>query len=775
MKLVSKILMLVLIATIISCQKNKESKVFKESDIAIIPKPAELKLEEGSFQFNNKTQFIISDESQKIITSILTDKFKNVAGWTLEVSEKVPQNNFIEFKLDQNLEEEAYKLEVNSDNVKISSKGNAGFLYGIETLRQLLPVSIESAGLVSNGTWEIPNLTITDQPRYKYRGLMLDVSRHFFEIDYLKKTIDRLAMLKMNVLHLHLVDDQGWRIEIKKYPKLQEIAAYREETLIGHYNDNPQRFDGKRYGGFYTQEEVKEVVAYAKKRFVTVIPEIEMPGHSVAALSAYPELGCTPGPFKAATKWGVFTDVYCPNEATFEFLENVLLEVFELFPSQYIHIGGDECPKEAWEKSQFCQDLIKEKGLKDEHGLQSYFITRMEKFINKHGRNIIGWDEILEGGLASNATVMSWRGIDGGIAAARQNHDVIMTPTSFCYLDYYQSNLPTEPLAIGGFLPLEKVYNYEPTPKDSLTADQEKHILGTQGNVWTEYMQTASQVEYMAFPRALALAEVNWSPKTTRNYDNFLVRLSEHFKRLDVMEVNYAKHIFDVSVQLQRNDKDALEVVLNTLSSRGKVHFTTNGETPTAEATTYEAPFALGNANQVTAIVFDNKKPLSNVLKTPFTLHKAVKRGITLSTPPHPSYNMGGKAALVNGIMGSNTRYGDGEWLGWEGNDVEMSLDLGKVTEIKTVNLRFFNSPGQWIHLPKAVKILISKDNKNFIPVGEFADFANQKERVVDVEFALPITLQYLKIEVENYGTIPKGMSGAGHSAWLFVDEIVID
>jgi hexosaminidase len=436
------------------------------------------------------------------------------------------------------LGKEGYDLVVNKEGVALKANTGAGLFYGIQTLTQ----SIEADGT-------IPYLSITDYPRLEYRGLHLDVSRHMFPVEFIKKYIDLLAKHKMNRFHWHLTDDQGWRIEIKRYPKLQEIAAYRNETIIGHAitanRDVNRDYDGKRYGGYYTQDEIKEVVAYAAERYVTVIPEIEMPGHAQAALSAYPELGCTGGPYTAATTWGVFDEVFCAGkEETFQFLEHVIDEVVALFPSEYIHVGGDECPKTRWEKCPHCKKRMKDENLKDAHHLQSYFVQRMEKYINSKGKKIIGWDEILEGGLAPNATVMSWRGEEGGIESAQQGHDVIMTPTAWCYLDYYQGNPEHEPLAIGGFVPIKKVYSYNPVPT-ALTPEQAKHIIGFQGNLWTEYVTTPEHVEYMVYPRAIAIAEVGWTPQESRDYADFILRMEKHLKRLDEWNVHYAKVILD--------------------------------------------------------------------------------------------------------------------------------------------------------------------------------------------------------------------------------------
>ena len=460
-------------------------------------------------------------------------------GYGLMIESNDVSSNRIKLKLDSEIKgaKGIYSLEVGKRGVTISAAESIGLFYGVQSLRQLLPVEIEKAETQQGIEWLIPFVNINDEPAFVYRGLHLDVARHFFPVSFIKKYIDLLALHKMNIFHWHLTEDQGWRIEIKKYPKLTEVGSVRKETLVGHYGTN--KYDGKPYGGFYTQDEVKEIVAYAQARFITVIPEIEMPGHSLGALAAYPELGCTGGPYEVATTWGVFPDVYCAgNEKVYAFLEDVLTEVMELFPSEYIHIGGDECPKTKWKECSKCQAKIKKEGLKDEHELQSYFIQRMEKFLNAHGRQIIGWDEILEGGLAPKATVMSWRGEKGGIEAAKAHHDVIMTPGFALYFDHYQADPETQPLAIGGFTSTKGVYNYYPVPK-KLDADEEKYILGAQGNVWSEYMATPEYVEYMVYPRACALSEVVWSPKESMDWDDFTRRMQTHFKRLDALNVNY--------------------------------------------------------------------------------------------------------------------------------------------------------------------------------------------------------------------------------------------
>ena len=527
---------------IISCSNKYQNIENNEQDYQIIPKPVLLEPLNGRFLVDVNTKVVAISELEnegKYLADLLSIA-TNVA-----VPFVANNKGNIVLKLDETIENnEGYKLSVTYNQIVISGKSAQGVFYGIQTLRQLMPASIEDK---KNEIAEltIPAVTINDNPRYVYRGMHLDVGRHFFPVDFIKKYIDLIAMHKMNTFHWHLTEDQGWRIEIKKYPKLTEIGSNRNETMI-EKNFNPYKGDGKPYGGFYSQDEVKDIVAYAKERHVTVIPEIELPGHSLAALAAYPELGNTDEAYEVGTKWGVFQQIYAPKEETFKFLEDVLTEVIGLFPSKLIHIGGDEAPKKEWEESNFAQEVIKREGLKDEHELQSYFITRIEKFLNSKGRNIIGWDEILEGGLAPNATVMSWRGTEGGIAAAKQHHNVIMTPGHSCYFDHYQTDAnENEPLAIGGKTTVEDVYNYEPTPEE-LNNEEHKFILGAQGNVWTEYIKTTDYVEYMILPRMTALSEVVWSPKESKNWDDFKVRLVNLKDRYDAMGLNYAKHVFEV-------------------------------------------------------------------------------------------------------------------------------------------------------------------------------------------------------------------------------------
>lgn len=515
----------------------------QENILPIIPQPSQVSIKSGYFKLSPQTKIVYNDETLKSDVEWFNDYLKKYYGFKLEtVAEDPKSGTFISFEKPdfEAGAKEKYNMDITENEVSILAEGEgAGFFYALQTLIQLIPVQEKNAKEISK-SFLIPCVYIKDEPRYEWRGMHLDVCRHFFPVSFVKRYIDILAMYKMNTFHWHLTEDQGWRIEIKKYPKLTEVGAYRNGTMIGAYKYN--QFDTIRYGGFYTQKEIKEVVAYAAKRHITIIPEIEMPGHSVAAIASYPWLSCTGKKLEVAKSWGVFDDVYCTKDSTFKFLEDVLSEVIALFPGNYIHIGGDECPKTRWKACPNCQALIKKEGLKDEHELQSYFIKRVEKFVNSKGKQVIGWDEILEGGLAPNAAVMSWRGTDGGIAAARQKHFVVMSPGKPCYFDHYQTMDKThEPLAIGGYNPLDSVYAYDPTPR-ALTPEEAKYIMGAQGNVWTEYILDEKQVEYMAIPRLIALAEVVWSKPENKNFENFLKRLNTNKVILDNWQLYYAKH-----------------------------------------------------------------------------------------------------------------------------------------------------------------------------------------------------------------------------------------
>jgi hexosaminidase len=744
-----------------SCSNNKQIAITP----AIIPAPLSQQINKGAFVIDNSTGIYSEAEEFTPVADFLKTFIEY--GSDLELS-TLDFKKVIYFKKDVTIKNpEGYKLKVSNKEILISASSPKGAFYAVQSLRQLLPASFEN-NTYKEKTVAVQNLEIYDEPQFKYRGMHLDVGRHFFPVEFIKKYIDLMSMLKMNTFHWHLTEDQGWRIEIKKYPKLNEIAAYRKETLIGHYSDQPHQFDGKKYGGFYTQEQIKDIVKYATKRQVTIIPEIEMPGHSQAALSAYPELGCTGKPIDVATKWGVFDDIYCSKESTFKFLEDVLDEVMALFPGKYIHIGGDEAPKTRWKSCKHCQQLIKSKNLKDEHGLQSYFIARMEKYINSKGKQIIGWDEILEGGLAPNATVMSWRGISGAVTAAKQHHDVILTPGSHCYFDHYQSTKEDEPLAIGGFLPLEKVYSFNPIPEE-LTAEEAKYVLGAQGNVWTEYMQTSKQVEYMAFPRMIALSEVVWSSNEHKNFENFRNRLEFYQQRLDARDVNYANHLYEVTGN--SNIENGVSFVeLTTSSNQKTIRFTTDGTEPTLTSTPYTNPIKIEKSVTIKAAAFNETSKISGVFEQTIRIHKAVGKKISFNVAPNEKYNAGGTSALINGIQGSDKRYGDKQWLGFDGKDVEITIDLGEETEINSITTRFNNQIGSWIYAPSQV-IVSFPGTDEYLPI----ELEPSEEKIVDLKLETKIVTRFVKLKILNPGIIADGKQGAGHLPWMFIDEIIIE
>ncbi|QOD60479.1 family 20 glycosylhydrolase [Polaribacter haliotis] len=773
MKFTYKYIVLILVITIFSCKKDR---VFTMEDIQLIPKPAELNLEKGSFEFDKNTKFVINNDEQIQASEILASKFKTVANWDLEAVKEAPSSNYIQFILNNNLEKEAYKLNVNNDVIKIEASNFSGFLYGVETIRQLLPAEIESDTTVDNITWEIPNITITDAPRFKWRGLMLDVSRHFFEKEYVLKTIDRLAYLKMNTLHLHLVDDQGWRIEIKKYPKLTEVGAWRvdqeNKPWDGRYT--PKLGEKATYGGFYTQEDIKEIVAYAKRRGINVVPEIEMPAHVTSAIAAYPEFSCLEKPVTVPSGglWPI-TDIYCAGkDSTFEFLQDVLTEVMDLFPSKYIHVGGDEATKTNWKTCKDCQKRMKTEGLHDVEELQSYFIKRMERFISSKGRVLIGWDEILEGGLAPGATVMSWRGVKGGLEASEQGHDVVMSPGTHCYFDHYQGPMDTEPLAWGGFTPISKVYKFDPVV-ETMTEEQAKHVLGGQANVWAEHIPTTSQSEYMIFPRLTALSEVLWSPKKDRSWNEFTPRLKEMFKRYDFQGINYAKSAYTISTETQVNDTtNVISVSLKNEFSDSDIRYVLNNASLDNEAIPYKEPIELKETTTIKTSVFKDDKPIGRVFEKTFNYHKAVGKKVTYLSKYSNSYKGAGANNMTNIIRGSKN-FHDGQWQAWIGNDMEVVIDLEIPTEISKVSVGSTDNQGPGIYYPTKVEVLLSNDGKNFKRAGVINRALKVNPNIELKDFIVNFKSQKATFVKVIAKSVKKTPNGGG--AWLFVDEIVVE
>jgi hexosaminidase len=756
----------------VTCQSNATL-------ISIVPQPQTVVPGKGSFLLNTNTTLYYPEDAPDwdLPVQYLKAALEPATGYQLPMVRfpyyvTDPQKNALYFVEDPNItEKEGYRLEVRPAYIMIRARNPAGAFYAVQSLRQLLPAATLGDQKNTRSEWKIPCCTIEDAPRFSYRGLHLDVGRHFFPVDFVKRYIDLLAFHKMNVFHWHLTEDQGWRIEIKKFPELQTIAACRNETLVGHYGDDPVLYDGQKYCGFYTQEEVKEVVEYARKRFVTVIPEIEMPGHAQAVLAAFPELGCTGGPYEVMKTWGVTEEVFCAgNDKTFAFIEAVLEEVCALFPGPYVHIGGDECPKERWKKCVKCQRRIQQERLKDEHELQSFFIRKAEKILARHGKKMIGWDEILEGGLAPSATVMSWRGISGGIEAAKQGHDVIMSPTDNCYLDYYQANPENEPLAIGGLLTLEKVYEYEPVPKE-LNKSEVRYILGVQGNLWTEYIENPAKAEYMAYPRACALAEVAWSDKNNRNWDRFVQRMRVHFSRLDALKVNASQAFYNVSARFEN-----AKITLRSSDPSLTIYYTLDGTEPgPGHGTIYRAPIVLKKSAVLKSAGYAGQRKMGQVFTAHYMIHKAFGKSYRMSVSPD-KYKGGETYALTNGINGQMKNWAD--WVGIVAGNLDPVIDLGEPMPFSAISGQFLNQKSSWIYPPRSVEVLVSDDGQNFRSLGkQTLDATTIPDKSIQ-SFKVRFEAQkarYLKVLVENFGTIPAGMPGAGNGAWLFLDEIVLE
>jgi hexosaminidase len=613
--------------------------------------------------------------------------------------------------------------------VEIRALKPAGVFYGCQTLLQLLSKT-------SEGKWQIPCVEIEDYPRFRWRGMHLDVCRHFMPAEFVKKYIDLLAMHKMNTLHWHLTDDQGWRIEIKKYPKLTEVGAWRDGTQVGHNSTAEKKYDGKRYGGFYTQEQIREIVAYAKARHVNIVPEIEMPGHCQAAVAAYPELGCTGRPIGVMQGWGVSEDIYNVREETFQFIEDVLTEVMGLFDSPFIHVGGDEVPKTQWKQNAYAQAKMKELELEDEQELQSWFIHRIDTFLTKHSRRLIGWDEILEGGLVPGAAVMSWRGEVGGIEAAKAGHDVVMTPGNYTYLDHYQADPKTEPMAIGGFTTLEKVYHYEPIPA-VLDTDKARHILGAQGQIWTEYIATPQQVEYMAYPRAIALAEVLWTPKDKKDYADFILRLQIHSKRLDSLNVNYcplSKAGF-LTPKIRRS-KDGI-VSITCFVPSAQIYYTLDDSEPTAKSKSYIGSFPLPDGGMIQAVVISDGKT-GAVAKANFGPCKKDWKILAAD-----SVQPGEDAA--NAIDDNPETWWHTEYLEKSpAHPHTLDIDLGKIYKLKGAS--YTPRPSGGNGTIKECQFYTSADSKTWTPAGKGL-FEDIKRNLVEhsMTFEKPVEARYLR------------------------------
>lgn len=770
-------------------------------DVNIIPKPVSIKQLAGNFQLTSDVPVIYEQIQGKedlakpvdFLNTYLQKQYGFWSGKAKKLPPSVSKKIVLSINEIANPLKGSYTLKVTDKKIDITGHDVQGVFNGIQTLIQLLPtpnpIAIGSQPRIKNQklqTLTIPQLTINDYPRFQYRGMHLDCSRHFWSVDFVKQYIDYLALHKFNTFHWHLTDDQGWRIEIKKYPKLTAVGGWRNGTIIGRYPGTGN--DGIKYGGYYTQEQIKEVVKYAADRYIDVIPEIEMPGHASAAIAAYPELSCFPNEptikyfpkqctwngdstgKQVQQTWGVFDDVFCAGqEKTFTFLEDVMDEVLALFPSKIIHVGGDECPKENWHRCPNCQKRMLENKLKDEHELQSYFIQRMEKYLNSKGRTLMGWDEILEGGLAPNAMVMSWRGEKGGIEAAQQNHDVVMTPGNPLYFDHTQSE-NEDSVTIGGFNPIEKVYAYDPVPA-VLTAEQGKHILGAQANLWCEYIKNTKKLEYMLLPRIAALSEVLWTKKESKDWADFEKRLMTQFKRYDFWKVNYSKAYFDLKASvLPTEDYNGVIWKIETKLKEGFIGYPPSKGS--SLAIVYKEPFLIKESTSKQACYFSSSNKIISCSVQKFEFNKATGKKITLDKEASKSYPGDGAFTLVNGVQNTKGMSKTKEFLGFSGEDCIATIDLGKEENISFVKVHYLHHPGSWIHRPSALSIAVSTDGIYFSPVGISNPIIANNEAIN--EFLQPAKARFVKVHIANFGTIPAGNAGAGSKAWLFVDEIEV-
>lgn len=729
-----------------------------QTNFDLIPKPAKVTVATGTYAIPAHLSVIVSDGFQET-TQLLTEHpaIKSVNVEVLKKNKKTPKEGFRIVKAidTDNLSKNAYTIQIDEKGVLIKAWDVPQIINAIYTLIQLGYLQAEAS--------KIAFATIMDEPRFTYRGLHLDVSRHFMPLSFVKKYIDIMAIYKFNTFHWHLTDGAGWRLEIKKYPELTQKAAWRTHRNWKDWMNNGRQYIEKgspnASGGFYTQDEARELVAYAARKGINVIPEIEMPGHSEEVLAVYPELACTGKPYTQGE--------FCiGNEKTFEFLKNVLDEVLTIFPSQYIHVGGDEAEKKHWESCPKDQALMKREGLKSVDELQSYAIRQMDLYLQSKGRKLIGWDEILQGGLTEGATVMSWRGEEGGIKAANAGHDVIMTPESHLYFDYYQTDPRTQPEAIGGYLPLDKVYSYDPVPA-AIDADKAKHILGAQGNMWTEYVPTTEHVEYMAFPRALALSETNWTSKEAKSWTDFHKRLQSHYKLLQELSINYYRPSFNVVYRAEYHaDKNNNKITLATEQlNSNQIRYTIDGSAPKIHSTPYTGPFELSATGHINAAYFLDSIQIGPTLSFDIDIHRAIGRKVTYNSP-WSGYPAQKDSTLTNGVMGGLS-YHDGQWQGFT-SPIDVVVDMERREEIHQVAMRFMQLTGPGIYMPGEMEVLVSDNGRTFRKIGSVSnDISDQESKLTikrfDLKLDKPQQARYIKIKASN-----------PNKGFLFTDEIIV-
>ena len=742
---------------------NADTEYIHQDSLSLIPYPADLEKREGCFRIDFETHLNFSPELEpegnylgKLIDSSSTFSLPRNSKTKIET-------RIIELKLVNDFPAElqngeAYRLIIGEDKLQITALTPVGIMRGIQTIRQLFIPAFHSGE--KRGAWYLPCLKIEDSPAFEHRGLLLDVCRHFFEKEVVLKYIDLLAYYKLNILHLHLTEDQGWRIQIDKYPKLNEISSWRKDTT------------GNLYGGFYTKDDLKEIVAYAAERHIIVIPEIELPGHSQAALAAYPKLSCTGGPIEVATGWGVFKEIYCAgNDSTFIFLEDVLTEVMEIFPSEYIHIGGDEAPKFRWEHCDKCQQRMKDEDLANEHELQSYFIERIEKFLNSKGRKLIGWDEILEGGLSENATVQSWRGMDGGLQAARDSHYVVMSPTSHCYLDYGLDAID-----------LRKVYAFNPVPAE-LEQSLHRFILGGECNMWTEHVPGEADLDSKVFPRLIALAERLWTNPEVDNFDDFYSRLQKHYPILKLFKIQYGIESIPATIKttIHESGDRVISIKPNLDNIELKYKWECENCNDDFRALLEGEVKILDRSGNFIVKAYKNGIQYGDSMTIKVEKHLALSSDVTYHADYHAWYSASGDVALTDGVLGSEN-FRDGNWQGFWGVPAEIEIDLGEVKTINSIATNFFVYPDAWIMLPKLFHFSHSADGKNWttcpvvMPAAtqQFENSSKSYIQLVESFAKTPKVARYLKIRIDGYGKLPASHEAAGQDSWIFIDEIIV-
>ena len=752
-------------------------------DINIVPKPTSIKAKGDYIDINKVETIIVENNSidERNVAELFQSFLKPIKGLGISSINKSKKRILISLNTRYDIPEEGYTLSINGDQkVDLKASSVSGLFYGFQSFRQLCDPELETGSRPTST--KVPICIIEDSPKFVYRGMHLDVSRHFFDVEFVKTYIDMIALHKMNVFHWHLTDDNGWRIEIDKYPLLTEKSAWRVDRRHEPWKKQSPPLENEiaTYGGYYNKDQIREVVEYASKRNIAVIPEIEMPGHTSEVFSAYPGLSCKGDyiPVNPGSYWPN-TDIFCAgNDKVFTFLENVLEEVIDLFPGRYIHIGGDEADKMNWEKCPKCQDRIASESLKNEHELQSWFIKRIEKFILSKDRKLVGWDEILEGGLAKTATVMSWRGMDGGIESAKKGHDVIMCPTSHCYFDYYQANPETSPEAFGGYTTLKKVYSFNPVPQE-LSNKETKFILGGQGNLWTEYVQTPDRAQYRVLPRMSALSEVLWSGPGSNSYEDFYSRLKKLLLRFDMMGWVYAPGSFFVNI-LSEQTEDSGSYAIKLISEKPgeEIRYTTDGSPPSSNSALYKNPILLNQKTTIKAALFIDQSIAGKVSEKTIFFSKAIGKKIKYLTSYSNRYTGTGMQTLVNGLTGT-IAHNDGYWQGWLEQDLEVVIDLEERENIMGVSIGFLESHGVWIFLPVGIEISFSKDGEFYrnpimieVKDGKRNGSAN---RTTVQSPKINLSARYIKIKALNRGTCPDWHPGAGGKSWVFADEILIE